>query len=245
MPPLLPLPTPPPPAHYTRNAGGSSPPSSMAKKRGSKAASGGGSSKEGEPAGKEGEQAAVLSLKMDSTTPEAPREVAESGAFQTPCSVTGLGAGVSGGMLGFVWGFGEPRAGRRQVGCGGGVGCSVGLSHAGCRLACCLHLCASFCQQSTRCVQCRPNPQPFVHAYRRLLGAQHQGRRPVEGFHWGGLGLGAGAPRTDRLQLPICCAIGLCLLEAFDGGLCLPEAFVRGCFARLSPVDGFHRERRS
>ncbi|PRW61599.1 mitochondrial import inner membrane translocase subunit TIM22-2-like [Chlorella sorokiniana] len=77
----------------------------MGKKRGSKA--GGGAAKEGgEAQGKDGEQAAVLSLKMDSSTPEAPREVAESGAFQTPCSISGLGAGVSGGMLGFVWGFG-------------------------------------------------------------------------------------------------------------------------------------------
>lgn len=80
----------------------------MGKKRGSKGGKDAGGAKEGgEPAVKEGEQAAVLSLKMDSSTPEAPREVAESGAFQTPCSISGLGAGVSGGMLGFVWGFGE------------------------------------------------------------------------------------------------------------------------------------------
>lgn len=75
----------------------------MGKKRGSRAA---GATREGEEPGS-GQQAAVLSLKMDSSTPEAPREVAESGTFQTPCSLSGLGAGVSGGTLGFVWGFGE------------------------------------------------------------------------------------------------------------------------------------------
>ncbi len=86
----------------------------MGKKRGSKAGGGGGG-KEGEQPGKDGDQAAVLSLKMDSSTPEAPREVAESGSFQTPCSISGLGAGVSGGMLGFVWGYGEHRGGLHGV----------------------------------------------------------------------------------------------------------------------------------
>jgi hypothetical protein len=54
-------------------------------------------------------QEAVMALRMDSSTPEAPREVqppADSG-FQTPCTLTGVMAGLSGGSLGYVFGFGE------------------------------------------------------------------------------------------------------------------------------------------
>ena len=53
----------------------------------------------------------ALSLKMDATTETSgPCEVAPAdgdGAFMVPCTVTGLGAGLSGGTLGWVMGFGE------------------------------------------------------------------------------------------------------------------------------------------
>jgi hypothetical protein len=53
-------------------------------------------------------QAPVLTLKMDSQTKE-PVEVTPDGepAFLTPCSITGLGAGLSGGTVGYVLGFGK------------------------------------------------------------------------------------------------------------------------------------------
>lgn len=68
-------------------------------------AKGGKKQKEAASAG----QDAVLDLRMDSSTPEAPREVAaeDSGGFQTPCTITGVMAGLSGGTLGYVFGFGE------------------------------------------------------------------------------------------------------------------------------------------
>lgn len=53
---------------------------------------------------------AVLNLKIDGSYPDAEvREVtpASTDAFQTPCSVSGLMAGVSGGTLGYAFGFGE------------------------------------------------------------------------------------------------------------------------------------------
>ncbi|EFN53590.1 hypothetical protein CHLNCDRAFT_58549 [Chlorella variabilis] len=67
-------------------------------------AKGGKKQKEAASAG----QDAVLDLRMDSSTPEAPREVAaeDSGGFQTPCTITGVMAGLSGGTLGYVFGFG-------------------------------------------------------------------------------------------------------------------------------------------
>lgn len=48
----------------------------------------------------------VLALKLDSRSSE-PVELAGDGGFQPPCTFTGLGAGFSGGMLGWVFGFGE------------------------------------------------------------------------------------------------------------------------------------------
>ena len=68
--------------------------------------------------GKGEEPAAVFSLKLDS--PEAePREVQAGGdggdGFQTPCTISGAMAGLSGGALGYVFGFGErapPPGGR-------------------------------------------------------------------------------------------------------------------------------------
>ena len=60
-----------------------------------------------------GDDRAVIDLRMDSTNPEAPRDVlpVDSDGFQTPCSLTGVMAGLSGGSLGYVFGFGE--GGRR------------------------------------------------------------------------------------------------------------------------------------
>lgn len=60
----------------------------------------------------EAAQPAVLNLTMDSTS-EGPREVvaADGAAFKTPCTLVGLGSGLSGGTLGWVFGFGEPGGG--------------------------------------------------------------------------------------------------------------------------------------
>lgn len=70
---------------------------------------GGTESGEAAPAGQPegGDAAPVLNLKMDSTTGEAPKEVATTGGFEVPCTITGLGAGLRGGSLGWVFGFGE------------------------------------------------------------------------------------------------------------------------------------------
>ena len=56
-----------------------------------------------------GDDKAVMALRMDSSTPESPREVQPpaDGGFQTPCTLTGVMAGLSGGSLGYVFGFGE------------------------------------------------------------------------------------------------------------------------------------------
>ena len=56
---------------------------------------------------------AVMALRMDSSTPESPREVQPpaGGGFQTPCTLTGVMAGLSGGSLGYVFGFGEWQGG--------------------------------------------------------------------------------------------------------------------------------------
>lgn len=54
---------------------------------------------------------AVLSLTLDSRTAEpreaisAPTDAADG--FQTPCSLHGLTAGLSGGSLGYLFGFGK------------------------------------------------------------------------------------------------------------------------------------------
>ena len=51
----------------------------------------------------------MFSLKLDSATTE-PREVQAGGdgdGFQTPCTISGAMAGLSGGALGYVFGFGE------------------------------------------------------------------------------------------------------------------------------------------
>ncbi len=55
----------------------------------------------------------VIDLRMDSSTPEAPREVAATASFSTPCTLQGCMAGLSGGALGYVFGFGEERCCHR------------------------------------------------------------------------------------------------------------------------------------
>lgn len=73
------------------------------------------------PKSKKGAQAGespVLELKLDSKTADGqPVEVAAGGdgGFQTPCTLTGVGAGVSGGSLGFVFGFGTQSVGRERL----------------------------------------------------------------------------------------------------------------------------------
>lgn len=184
----------------------------MGKKRGSKTGKDAGGAKEGgEPAGKEGDQAAVLSLKMDSSTPEAPREVAESGAFQTPCSISGLGAGVSGGMLGFVWGFGE-----WGLGWSGFAWLSGALW-----LAAVISVVQRLLPEHQGTADCCAAPQLSPHLTmahfcpRWLLDPQHQGRRQVEGGSRRGLGLSAGAAW-----------LLLCLLAALNGALLpVPEGW--------------------
>ena len=55
-------------------------------------------------------QDAVLNLTIDGSFPDAEvREVVPTttDAFQTPCSISGLMAGVSGGTLGYMFGFGK------------------------------------------------------------------------------------------------------------------------------------------
>lgn len=51
---------------------------------------------------------AVMTLTMDSFDGE-PREVTppQEEAFQTPCTLSGVAAGLSGGTLGYVFGFGK------------------------------------------------------------------------------------------------------------------------------------------
>ena len=56
----------------------------------------------------DGDELAVLNLQIDASNSEAePREIVEEiDAFQTPCSISGAMAGVSGGALGYAFGFG-------------------------------------------------------------------------------------------------------------------------------------------
>lgn len=59
---------------------------------------------------RKGEDQAVLNLKIDGPLSNAEvREVVEPSedAFQTPCTFAGLTAGLSGGALGYVFGFGR------------------------------------------------------------------------------------------------------------------------------------------
>lgn len=52
----------------------------------------------------------VLTLKLDSQTSGVePVQLGGDGqeGFATPCTFTGLGAGLSGGLLGYVFGFGK------------------------------------------------------------------------------------------------------------------------------------------
>ena len=111
---------------------------------------------------------AVLELKLDGKTPE-PVEVGPDGGFQTPCSITGLGAGLSGGMLGYAFGFGE---------CGGGedLGRDSGRAQV----------------QGRRHDQRLCPPRPIRPPLRRRLLVQEPAQRPAEGLPGGGLGLGAG-----------------------------------------------------
>ncbi|PSC74053.1 mitochondrial import inner membrane translocase subunit TIM22-2-like [Micractinium conductrix] len=62
--------------------------------------------RKGAKAGSEPAEAPVLALRMDGSTGDAPREEAAPGGYQTPCTLTGLGAGLSSGSLGWVFGFG-------------------------------------------------------------------------------------------------------------------------------------------
>lgn len=66
--------------------------------------------RKGAKAGSEPAEAPVLALRMDGSTGDAPREEAAPGGYQTPCTLTGLGAGLSSGSLGWVFGFGEQGA---------------------------------------------------------------------------------------------------------------------------------------
>ena len=53
---------------------------------------------------------AVLNLTIDGSYPDAEvREIVTEpvDAFQTPCSVNGLTAGISGGTVGYFFGFGK------------------------------------------------------------------------------------------------------------------------------------------
>lgn len=69
----------------------------------------------------------VMELRVDASNPDSPafsEPGAEAARFSTPCSLTGLGAGISGGSLGWVFGFGKRRddgrracAGRRAPAC--------------------------------------------------------------------------------------------------------------------------------
>lgn len=72
-------------------------------------AKGGAKAKAGESAPADAAPA-VMDLRMDASNPAAPRELtaqsADQAGFQTPCTVTGLMAGLSGGSLGYVFGFG-------------------------------------------------------------------------------------------------------------------------------------------
>jgi len=55
-------------------------------------------------------KAPVLNLTIDGSYPEAEvREIAPApdDAFQTPCSISGVMAGLSGGTLGYAFGFGK------------------------------------------------------------------------------------------------------------------------------------------
>ena len=53
----------------------------------------------------------VLALKMDSKTAEPievkPASETSESSWQTPCTISGLGAGLSGGALGYAFGFGK------------------------------------------------------------------------------------------------------------------------------------------
>jgi hypothetical protein len=57
--------------------------------------------------GNDKNKGAVISLKMDAMDAE-PREVVQpsTDAFQQPCTLVGITAGLSGGTLGYVFGFG-------------------------------------------------------------------------------------------------------------------------------------------
>lgn len=60
--------------------------------------------------GKCSDEAAVLTLTIDGSHPNAEvRELKETPdvAFETPCSISGLMAGLSGGTLGYAFGFCE------------------------------------------------------------------------------------------------------------------------------------------
>lgn len=125
----------------------------------------------------------ALSLKMDATTETSgPREVApadgESG-FMVPCTVTGLGAGLSGGTLGWVMGFGECRGDERVVAAVGAIAEEAGhCLHSlplpvGCHPACCA------------CLECFPIQPPACAApcpCRRLLDQKLARWREVEGI---------------------------------------------------------------
>lgn len=116
---------------------------------------------------------AVLDLRMDSSTPEAPREVAATASFSTPCTIQGCMAGLSGGALGYVFGFGEGCQCHRED--------AVGVLR-GDRLPPvdgCLFVAAINFLMRCGC--------------RRVLDAQHQGRGPMEGSLGQRLGLCSGA----------------------------------------------------
>lgn len=78
----------------------------------------------------------MLNLKIDAANAE-PRDVApasEEDGFQTPCTLHGVMAGLSGGSLGYVFGFGERRkdsAGLRGHPLHCGAGSAPGLARPG------------------------------------------------------------------------------------------------------------------
>lgn len=119
--------------------------------------------------------APALSLKMDATNETSgPSEVSpvdsESG-FMVPCTVTGLGAGLSGGTLGWVMGFGE-------TGCWLDCSCRYGTcQQAGRTLPPAAPAPASGCFPSGHPPACAA-PRPC----RRLLDQKLAGWRPVEGI---------------------------------------------------------------
>lgn len=145
------------------------------------------------PKPKPSEAQPVMELRVDASNPDSPtfsEPSAEPTRFSTPCSLTGVGAAISGGSLGWVFGFGE--------------GLDDDGSFYACRIAP-----PPLCRQATALSSLVILPGillPVAHpaCIRRLLDTEHS-RGAAQGVSGRRLGLCKGAMGRQQSHQPRCC----------------------------------------